>query len=158
LKINTIIYEGADRVGKDSLRLAIDKKYDYKYINVVRGPVGYEAYNRMFNKGQDTEAFKETARIMSKFSVALFIRCSEETLARRMRDTREGLRGCKDVEESIRVMMERQRVYWDTFTEASSSWGRLGDGLRNFHVIDNDGTLDEAIERVSQILDRSNGV
>ena len=146
MKINSICVEGVDRCGKTEIIKLLDKATDYKFINVIRGPIGYEAYNRMFNKGQDSEAFKATGIIMSEYTVTIFIRCREETLRQRMIDTNEILRGCNSVEDSLLVMMERQSRYLDVFKEASF-WP-----MKNLYVIDNDGPLEETVAQIVALL------
>lgn len=158
MKISTIIYEGVDRSGKDSIRMAVDKRLDYEFININRGPIGYEAYNRIFKKGQDSDLYKDTMRRLDEFSITVFIHCRNYTLRERMILTNEVLRGCSNVEESLEVMMERQDVYFNTFNEAKSSWGDENGvikPLRNLFVVENDGLLEEAVDKIVDLLKSS---
>jgi len=148
MRANVLIIEGHDKSGKDSIRLALDKKFNYEFINVVRGPIGYEAYNRMFKKHQDSKAFKETAKRMDEFSVTVFLDVDEETLKRRMISTGEVVHDCPLDADPFKVAYARKEFYKGVVEEAESVWG-----LKNVHVIDNNGTIEEAVEKISSLLE-----
>jgi thymidylate kinase len=140
MKKNMVIFESTDRGGKDSVRRALDKVNDYSFINVVRGPIGYVAYNRQFSKGQDEEAFIASAKLLDEFAITIFLDVSIETLEKRCRETNEKLR-------EGRSIAEQKKQYLDVFYEAREKWG-----LKNLFVVDNDRPLEETIAEIVRIF------
>lgn len=45
-----LVWEGVDKVGKDTAKNAFDKKTSYLYTNLNRGPIGYLSYDEIFNR------------------------------------------------------------------------------------------------------------
>lgn len=45
-----LIWEGVDKVGKDTAKNAFDKRTSYLYTNLNRGPIGYLSYDEIFNR------------------------------------------------------------------------------------------------------------
>ena len=131
-----IIWEGPDRSGKDTLRMALDKKTDYTMINVVRGPIGYITYNRIYNKGQDEKAFIETAKILEDISYILYINVPISELTRRIFETNEKLRGNLHIEEHV-------KMYERVIEESVKEWG-----LKNVFSISNDRPIFEVIDEI----------
>ena len=52
-----IIWEGVDKVGKDTLKALYDKKTKWADVNLNRGPLGYLAYDKAFNR-ETTESVR----------------------------------------------------------------------------------------------------
>jgi len=140
MKINMICFDGVDRSGKDTVRVKCDRMFDYSLINVVRGPIGYVTYNRQFNKGQDEEAFIETARVLDGVMITIYLRNSVETLEERCRATNEVLRDGRSISE-------QKELYESVVAEATTKWG-----LENVHVVDNDGPIEDTMARIADIV------
>jgi hypothetical protein len=135
-KKNVLILESVDRGGKDSVRLACDKANDYSQINIIRGPIGYVTYNRMFNKGQDERAFIETARLLDQVAITVYLKVSVEELKRRCQETGEILRDNHRIEDQV-------RMYEEVVQEAIELWG-----LKNVHTVSNERPIEETVREI----------
>ena len=85
-----IILEGVDRVGKGTMQLAINKATNYKHIVVDRGPIGFLAYTRIFDKGE--ELYEEYVRMEKQLAsldnvLVIYLTADKEELIERCKKT-----------------------------------------------------------------------
>ena len=52
-----VIIEGVDRTGKETLQQSLNKATDYKNMVMIRGPIGFLAYNKLYNKAVDANEY-----------------------------------------------------------------------------------------------------
>ena len=79
--------EGADRVGKDTLLLALDKKLKWANCNMMRGPAGCLTYDQIY--GRDTqqrinEAISVARAFKSTKHLIIYLYASPEVITERL--------------------------------------------------------------------------
>lgn len=85
-----LIFEGVDRTGKDSLMLEIARMTDYTHMNIVRGPVGFMAYNTLYQKKVDEVEYQVLERrLMDIPHLMVYLYADTDTLEERARATHE---------------------------------------------------------------------
>lgn len=85
-----IILEGVDRTGKTSVQRSLDILSDYRNFVMIRGPVGFLTYNRIYSKGvseKDYYDLEKDIKEMRHLMVLLY--APPETLQRRAKETNE---------------------------------------------------------------------
>ena len=84
-----ISVEGGDRVGKDSLMLALDKKNKWHNCNMMRGPAGCLTYDKVYNRETDQrkrEAYSVAEAIKTTKYLVVFLYADEATIKKRLQE------------------------------------------------------------------------
>jgi thymidylate kinase len=144
MRRNRLIVEGVDRTGKTTVIKHVLKKTDYAFVTggeSGRGPLGHEAYNRIFNKGQDSRSFFASALDEDDHTLTIFIDTEPELVEKRINDSEDsGMRDGSRIWENI-------RTYRDVIREAQSR------GMSNLYVIENNGSVEDLLAKIDEILE-----
>lgn len=110
-----VIFEGLDKTGKTTLINEIAKKTTYEYILRDRGPAGYIAYDRIYNRKQKDEArlkrYENDALSLWRTNDYIVIYCKTkwEIVEKRLKDHKE---------ECDYDYKEAQKIYTDVIKAA----------------------------------------
>lgn len=89
-KRKLVILEGVDRSGKSTAWEEINKQTKYSHYVMDRGPIGFLAYDFIYDKGEElVEKHGEDIKKLAKMEdvVVLYFIASPEELERRVRET-----------------------------------------------------------------------
>lgn len=131
------VCEGVDRSGKDSLAIEIGKLTDWSIPFLIRGPCGYDVYNKLHHKGFDSSQYEELAKTLDPFTYTFFLDCDADVIEKRFIETNEEpLRGGLSAIDNI-------NAYRDTFNHYKNDLG-----LKHFYRVENNG--DKSIEDLAK--------
>ena len=85
-----VIIEGVDRTGKDTLQQSLNKATDYKNMVMIRGPIGFLAYNKLYNKAVDANEYLTIERQLKQVNhLVVYLTADTDELLQRFIDTNE---------------------------------------------------------------------
>ena len=85
-----VIIEGVDRTGKDTLQQSLNKATDYKNMVMIRGPIGFLAYNKLYNKAVDSNEYLTMERQLKQVNhLVVYLTADTDELLQRFIDTNE---------------------------------------------------------------------
>lgn len=111
-KAKLVILCGVDRAGKDTFLNEIDRQTKYKHMTMDRGPIGFQAYCKIFNKDKNLlEQYKEMEKQLSSLYCVqvIYLDCETEELIRR----------CKATNHEIIDFDYHKVIYEDCFNKSS---------------------------------------
>ena len=85
-----VIIEGVDRTGKDTLQQSLNTATDYKNMVMIRGPIGFLAYNKLYNKAVDANEYLTIERQLKQVNhLVVYLTADTDELLQRFIDTNE---------------------------------------------------------------------
>lgn len=115
-----VIIEGVDRTGKDTLQQSLNKATDYKNMVMIRGPIGFLAYNKLYNKDVDPNEYLTMERQLKQVNhLVVYLTADTDELLQRFIDTNEEpLREEKDNanisrRQTIEMHKKIHEIYYD---------------------------------------------
>ena len=115
-----VIIEGVDRTGKDTLQQSLNKATDYKNMVMIRGPIGFLAYNKLYNKAVDANEYLTIERQLKQVNhLVVYLTADTDELLQRFIDTNEEpLREEKDNtnvsrRQTIETHKKIHEIYYD---------------------------------------------
>ena len=115
-----VITEGVDRTGKDTLQQSLNKATDYKNMVMIRGPIGFLAYNKLYNKAVDANEYLTIERQLKQVNhLVVYLTADTDELLQRFIDTNEEpLREEKDNtnvsrRQTIETHKKIHEIYYD---------------------------------------------
>ena len=115
-----VIIEGVDRTGKDTLQQSLNKATDYKNMVMIRGPIGFLAYNKLYNKAVDANEYLTIERQLKQVNhLVVYLTADTDELLQRFIDTNEEpLREEKDNanisrRQTIEMHKKIHEIYYD---------------------------------------------
>ena len=115
-----ISVEGADRVGKDSFLLALDKKTRWATSNIMRGPAGCLTYDEIYNRldaQRYYEAISSANAIKSNRHLIIYLYASEEVIKKRLEEEKaqggSGYFGPWNVQKTLNLYKKNIEFLYD---------------------------------------------
>lgn len=85
-----VIIEGVDRTGKDTLQQSLNKLTDYKNMVMIRGPIGFLAYNKIYNKGVNPQEYLALENQLKQVNhLVVYLTADTDELLHRFIETNE---------------------------------------------------------------------
>lgn len=118
-----VIIEGVDRTGKDTLQQTLNKTTDYKNLVIIRGPIGFLAYNKIYDKGVDPQDYLTLEQQLknTRHLVVYLTADTDELLTRFIETNEEPLREeVSNENASRRQVLESHKKIHEIYYEYSS--------------------------------------